>query len=229
MNSLFRITTILLFFSTLSLSAQQDIRFPLGDFNKIVVYDGIDLELTKNGINEAVFICEGIETDRVKVEISGGVLKLKASRPMFEKGIKIKAHVHYTELDEVKANNMSSVIFHNAVHGENFELTANTGSTIRVRTALKILDVKAQYNSSILVEGGVELLRAKSNTGSEIDARLLISQEALLEAHTGGIVKAEVAEKINANAGTGGQIFYTGKPSKETLSSSFGGSVIREN
>ncbi|MDO9510752.1 MAG: DUF2807 domain-containing protein [Bacteroidales bacterium] len=223
------LTSFFFLFLSISISAQQELKFPLGDFKKVVVYDGIDLELIKSEFNEANIQCEGIDVAKISLEISGSVLKIKANRPPFEKGIKIRAVINYTELEEVKANNQSTVIFQSPVYGDNFEITANTGSSISLRSGLKILEVKAQYNSKIQIEGGVQLLRAKCNTGSEINAQHLVCQEALLEAHTGGILHARVEEMLNATAGTGAQIFYTGRPSKETVSSSFGGSVTREN
>ena len=89
------ITYILLLF-TISISSQVKIDRELGDFSKVAVYDGINLELIKSEENKVEI--SGKNTSFVVVKNKNGDLKIRLNLERRFSGDRTKVKLYYKTL-----------------------------------------------------------------------------------------------------------------------------------
>jgi len=73
--------------------------------------------------------------------------------------------------------------------------------------------------------GQADVQESHVNTGGEIDARDLDSNEVYVKAGTGGRARVRALELIDARSSMGGHVTYTGNPEIRDHNASLGGTI----
>lgn len=208
--------------------AQDRLQYKLEAFDKIQISGNIDVKMTQTGKEEAILSVNGIESDKVSIEVEGRLLKIKVG--FFEgKDALVKVWINYQDIREVNVTNGGSLLFIDPIKSDYMKMTAGTGSAIDARGEFGTLEIKASAGSRITLGGNADIVEFNANTTAEIEAEDLICQEAILKAYTGAKISIHVKQNLEATSATGAEIIVKGNPSSEKISTSTGGIINRKN
>jgi hypothetical protein len=128
---------IIFLLGTFTLLGQSKIDRDLGDFSKVAVYDGINLELVKSDENKVEIT--GKNTNFVVVKNKNGDLKIRLNLERRFSGDKTKVTLFYKTLYNIISHEGSNVFSKDTIKQADLNLKANTGSTVNIIVALNTL------------------------------------------------------------------------------------------
>ena len=216
---------IVVFFliGTFTFFGQSKIDRDLGDFSKVAVYDGINLELIKSEENKVEI--KGKNTSFVVVKNKNGDLKIRLNLERRFSGEKTKVTLFYKTLYNIISHEGSNVFSKDTIKQADLNIKANTGSTVNVIVNLNTLNTTSATGSTINISGKAEYHDCSTSTGAEISAENLYTTETYASSTTGGLIEVSAAKELEANSKLGGIINVHEKTDKIVESISLGGVV----
>ena len=213
---------ILLLFTIPTLS-QLKIDRDLGEFSKVAVYDGINLELVKSEENKVEIT--GKNTSFVVVKNKNGDLKIRLNLERRFSGDRTKVTLYYKSLYNIISHEGSNVFSKDTINQADLNIKANTGSTQNMLINLNTFNTTAATGANINVSGTAEYHDSSVSTGAEINAEKLMTTETYASATTGGVLNVSAIKELEANSKLGGIINVHEKTDKIIESISVGGVV----
>ena len=213
---------ILLFFTIPALS-QLNIDRDLGDFSKVAVYDGINLELVKSEENKVEIT--GKNTSFVVVKNKNGDLKIRLNLERRFSGDRTKVTLYYKSLYNIISHEGSNVFSKDTLKQADLNVKANSGSTQNFLINLNTLNTTAATGANINLSGKAEYHDTTASMGGEINAEKLTTTETYASSTTGGVLNVSATKELEANSKFGGIINVHEKTDKITESISVGGVV----
>ena len=213
---------ILLLFTIPALS-QVNIDRDLGDFSKVAVYDGINLELVKSEENKVEIT--GKNTSFVVVKNKNGDLKIRLNLERRFSGDRTKVTLYYKALYNIISHEGSNVFSKDTLTQADLNVKANSGSTQNLIISLNTLNTVAATGANINLSGNVEYHDCSTSTGAEINAEKLTTTETYATSTTGGLIEVSATKELEANSKLGGVINVHEKTDKIVESISLGGVV----
>ena len=204
---------VLFFFllSSCMVVSQTTISKKLGDFQKIKVYNGINLELIKS--NEQKLEIKGEKAAKVKVKNINGILKISLKFPEINAKGKVNLKLFYNKNILVIDGNEGAIITGKEIDQKFLEVKAQEGASISLTIQTKHLKVKSS-------SGGIVKLKGTSKN-QEVDLDLYgvyhgfdlkISDYTTINVGTGAKAEVQAGETLNAKVSFGGSVFYKGDP-----------------
>lgn len=190
------------------------------DFTVISASQGIDVFVTQGP--EFKISVEGDENiiDLIGTEIKDGRLKVHAIKNI---GRATKTvHVSLPMVESLESTSGANLIVRNVIETDRLELRATSGSDLRVEVVANEVSAKSSSGADLKVSGRAETLYADASSGSDIEARELEVKTCHAEASSGADISVTVSDSLIADAGSGGDISYSGDPSVETKKSASG-------
>ena len=213
----------IILFVTIPLFSQVKIDRDLGEFSKVAVYDGINLELIKSEVNKVEIT--GNNTKFVVVKNKNGDLKVRLNLEKRFSGDRTKVTLFYKTLYSVISHEGSNVFSKETIKQADINIKAHTGSRQNLTVNLNTLNTTAATGANINISGKTEYHDTSSSSGAEIKARDLVSNETYATATTGGVLDVSATKELEANSKLGGTINVHEKTDKITESISVGGVV----
>ena len=213
---------ILLLF-TIPVISQVKIDRDLGDFSKVAVYDGINLELVKSEENKVEIT--GKNTSFVVVKNKNGDLKIRLNLERRFSGDRTKVTLYYKSLYNIISHEGSNIFSKDTLKQADLNIKANSGSTQNFLVNLNTLNTVAATGANINISGKVEYHDTTVSTGAEINAEKLRTTETYATSTTGGVLNVSANKELEANSKLGGIINVHEKTDKITESISVGGVV----
>ena len=213
---------ILLLFTNPVIS-QVNIERNLGDFSKVAVYDGINLELVKSDENKLEI--NGENTSFVVVKNKNGDLKIRLNLERRFSGDRTMVTLYYKSLYNIISHEGSNVFSKDTLKQADLNIKANSGSTQNFLINLNTLNSIAATGANINVSGKVEYHDTNVSTGAEINAEKLMTTETYATSTTGGVLNVSATKELEANSKLGGIINVHQKTDKITESTFIGGVV----
>ena len=214
---------IIFLLGTFTFLGQSKIDRNLGDFSKVAVYDGINLELIKSDENKVEIT--GKNTNFVVVKNKNGDLKIRLNLERRFSGDKTKVSLFYKTLYNIISHEGSNVFSKDTIKQADLNVKANTGSTLNFIVALNTLNTTSATGSTVNLSGNAEYHDCSTSTGAEIDAEKLTTTETYATATTGGLIEVSATKELEANSKLGGIINVYEKTDKIVESISLGGVV----
>ena len=202
---------------------QSKIDRNLGDFSKVAVYDGINLELVKSDENKVEIT--GKNTNFVVVKNKNGDLKIRLNLERRFSGDKTKVSLFYKTLYNIISHEGSNIFSKDTIKQADLNVKANTGSTLNFIVALNTLNTTSATGSTVNLSGNAEYHDCSTSTGAEIDAEKLTTTETYATSTTGGLIEVSATKELEANSKLGGIINVYEKTDKIVESISLGGVV----
>lgn len=213
---------ILLLFTIPTLS-QIKIDRDLGEFSKVAVYDGINLELVKSQENKVEIT--GKNTSFVVVKNKNGDLKIRLNLERRFSGDRTKVKLFYKTIYNIISHEGSNVFSKDTIKQADLNIKANTGSTQNMLINLNTFNTTATTGANINVSGRAEYHDSSVSTGAEINAEKLMTTETYASATTGGVLNVSAIKELEANSKLGGIINVHEQTDKITETISVGGVV----
>ena len=214
---------IIFLLGTFTILGQSKIGRNLGDFSKVAVYDGINLELIKSDENKVEIT--GKNTNFVVVKNKNGDLKIRLNLERRFSGDKTKVSLFYKTLYNIISHEGSNIFSKDTIKQADLSVKANTGSTLNFIVALNTLNTTSATGSTVNLSGNAEYHDCSTSTGAEIDAEKLTTTETYATSTTGGLIEVSATKELEANSKLGGIINVYEKTDKIVESISLGGVV----
>jgi len=226
--SLILFATVL--FQSTSLQAKGDRQArQVSGFHGISVSSGIDLYLTQKNVEEVFVEAEPEDLDKIITKVENGILVITVkdkswwglgwnNRPK-------KVFVSFNTLDKLNASAGSDVNSTAVLKFDKLNLDVSSGSDVSLELEARELRAGSSSGSDISLKGKAEVMEADASGGSDIDARELESKKCVARVSSGSDIEVYVTKELDANASSGGDITYSGKPKTKEIRKSSGGDV----
>lgn len=203
------------------LSAQTERK--IGDFQKLSVYDGINVELIKSDTNRVEI--NGKNTAYIVVKNKNGDLKIRLSVERRFSGNRTKVSVFYKNLYSVISHEGANVFSKDTINQADLNLKANSGSRQNMIVKLNTLQATATAGAKINIKGLAKYQDLSATTGAEIMASKVQNEEANVVSTTGALIDVSTTKDLKVNSKIGGIINVHTKTDKITEKISVGGAV----
>ena len=193
------------------LFSQSTVTKKLGEFYKIKVYNGINIELIRS--QEHKIQVTGEKSQKIKIKNTNGILKISLKFPDLLADGKVNVKLYYNEDIQVIDGNEGSTITGKSINQSHIEVKAQEGAFIELDIKTKHLKVKSSTGGIIKLSG--------SSKSQEIDLDLygvyhgydlIVSDNTTVNAGTGSKAEVKVGETLNVKVSFGGSVFYKGSP-----------------
>ena len=203
------------------LSAQTERK--IGDFQKLSVYDGINVELIKSDTNRVEI--NGKNTAYIVVKNKNGDLKIRLSVERRFSGNRTKVSVFYKSLYSIISHEGANVFSKDTINQADLNLKANSGSRQNMIVKLNTLQATATAGAKINIKGLVKYQELSATTGAEIMVSKVENEEANVVSTTGALIDVSTTKDLKVNSKIGGIINVHTKTDKITEKISVGGAV----
>lgn len=203
------------------LSAQTERK--IGDFQKLSVYDGINVELIKSETNRVEIT--GKNTAYIVVKNKNGDLKIRLSVERRFSGNRTKVSVFYKSLYSIISHEGANVFSKDTINQADLNLKANSGSRQNMIVKLNTLQATATAGAKINIKGLAKYQELSATTGAEIMASKVENEEANVVSTTGALIDVSTTKDLKVNSKIGGIINVHTKTDKITEKISVGGAV----
>ena len=203
------------------LSAQTERK--IGDFQKLSVYDGINVELIKSDTNRVEIT--GKNTAYIVVKNKNGDLKIRLSVERRFSGNRTKVSVFYKSLYSIISHEGANVFSKDTINQADLNLKANSGSRQNMILKLNTLQATATAGAKINIKGIAKYQELSATTGAEIMASKVENQETNAVSTTGALIDVATTKDLKVNSKIGGIINVHTKTDKITEKISVGGAV----
>ena len=206
------------------LVSQEEINRKLGEFTKLSIYDGINVELIKSDENKVE--ASGENTRFVVVKNKNGNLKIRLNVQKRFSGDRTMVKLYYKNIYSFIAHEGSNIFSKDTIKQADLKIKGHTGSRIDIPVELNSISVTSTAGAKITLRGSSTYLEASSATGSEINARNMVIEDGEVSALSGSMIDVRAETSLEAIARIGGVINVHSKTERITEKVSLGGSVI---
>ena len=194
-------------------------------FDAIHASGNVEILLQQDNTESIDVQANGISKSQVIAEVQGGILKIRIKNVIYNRKKSAKVFVHYRELREIKAQAGARVYSKTAISSDKLDLRASSGAHIAFEVWADVVEARAAEGAEIELTGETTSLSAIAATGGLFFGDGLKAQNVYAKSHTGGEVEVNAYKRIEATAGTGGNISYRGNPADKQISTNLGGTV----
>lgn len=219
----------------------------LNSFSSLSVAEGIKAIVVKGNTESIdISVSGNITTKEVLTEMNGNRLRVHLEDGRHYRRVDVKVTITCKSLTSLKASSAASISLQsnfdniigmsassagsiktsNTISGNEMRVSVSSAGRFEGNVKATTLRLNASSAGKILLSGGsATTLLAKGSSSGRIKAYDFNSQSADVRASSGGSVRINASESLNARASSGGSVVYAGNPQKLIVKSSSGGSI----
>ena len=218
------ILTLCLAVVAMNAFAQRTIDKEVGEFDKIKVFDLIEVNLIKSDENR--ILIKGDNVDDIKFVNKDGTLKLRMELERKFQGEDTLIEVYYTDLDVIDGNEGAKIVCNELVEKNSIELKAQEGAKIRIGMNVENVDIRAVTGGIVEASGTATNQFIVLNTGGIFDGRELKTEVASVKISAGGEAELHASDKVDINVKAGGDVYVYGNPKEINKNTLAGGRIF---
>ena len=210
--------------------SQRIIDTEVGEFNKIKVFDLIEVNLIQSDENKIMI--KGWNVDDIKWTNKNGTLKLRMQLDKKFQGEDTMIEVYYTNLDVIDGNEGAQITCNEMVQKSKIELRAQEGATIRIGMDVDYADIRAVTGGIVKASGLAKNQTVVINTGGIFEGRELRTtggEAGGRRGAAGGEADVFASELVDVNVRAGGDVHVYGNPQTVNKRTFVGGRVYIKN
>lgn len=227
-------------FFTILLSAQNTIirdnhavARNVSSFHAIKVSNGIDLIL-KQGNEDAVAVSAATPdiAARIKTVVENGTLNIYFDSKGWRNNLikkELKAYVSFKTIDALEANSGADVTTDGNINANSLNINLSSGADFDGVVTADKLDIDISSGSDMEIKGKVNDLKVSASSGSDFDGYGLISESCNADVSSGSDIEITVNKTLQAEASSGGSIYYKGNGTITSVSNGSGGTIKKKN
>ena len=204
---------------TVFASAQKTINDPnvevrrVGSFTGVSVGGGIDLFLSYGDEAVAVSASKTEHRDRIKTEISNGILKIWYDHKgiSFSGDRKLKAYVSYKTIKSLSGSGGSDIVVDGIIKTTELRLEISGGSDFHGKVETENLRVNQSGGSDVSIAGKATTLSVDASGGSDFNGFDLVTEICDLEASGGSDIEVTANKELSVEATGASDVHYKGK------------------
>ncbi len=193
-------------------------------FSKVKVSMGIDLYLSQGDNVKLTVEADDNIIDLLLTEVKGDVLHVYFDKNIGKVESK-KVYLTMSDINSLSASSGADIVTKTKMIADKLNISASSGAGIEAEIETKELVCKSSSGSDIELKGRSEKGNFDASSGSDIDAGDLIVSHAIAESSSGADIEITANKSLTADASSGGDINYKGKPKEKNIEKSSGGSV----
>ncbi|MHA7863741.1 head GIN domain-containing protein [Flagellimonas marinaquae] len=218
-----KIYTLGLLLLPLVMFSQRIIDTEVGEFNKIKVFDLIEVNLIQSDENKIMI--KGWNVDDIKWTNKNGTLKLRMQLDKKFQGEDTMIEVYYTNLDVIDGNEGAQITCNEMVQKSRIELRVQEGATIRIGMDVDYADIRAVTGGIVQASGLAKNQTVVINTGGIFEGRELRTSTTDVKISAGGEADVFASELVDINVRAGGDVYVYGNPQTVNKKTFVGGRV----
>ncbi|MDF0708038.1 head GIN domain-containing protein [Flagellimonas okinawensis] len=218
-----KIYTLSLLLLPLFMFSQRIIDTEVGEFNKIKVFDLIEVNLIQSDENKIMI--KGWNVDDIKWSNKNGTLKLRMQLDKKFQGEDTMIEVYYTNLDVIDSNEGAQITCNEMVQKSKIELRAQEGAMIHIGMDVDYAEVRAVTGGIVRASGLAKNQSVVLNTGGIFEGRELRTTTTDVKISAGGEADVFASEMVDINVRAGGDVYVYGNPEKVNKRTFVGGRV----
>lgn len=195
----------------------------LGDFNALKVFDKLTVKLINSTENKVVI--SGTREKEVEVVNNNGELKLRMPFPKLLSGDDISIKLYYKNIDDISANEGSSVSSDAVFKQTIFDLSSKEGAKINLKVDAQKVNVKAVTGGVIELSGAAANQDVVIMSGGILKARNLHTSQTTVNLSAGGNAEIYASTLVDAKVKAGGTVSIYGKPKQINQQTILGGKI----
>lgn len=227
-NNILLLVVSFLLSSSVFISAQTR---NVDNFNSIHASTSVTVSLVKANTPSIEFTMKKGSAEDLITEVKNGRLYVKIKSKMKNWGSSAEASVtvYYTNLNEISASAGCSIASDDVIKSNTMEVNVSSGSTAMLEIETNMIDVDVSSGSTLKLKGKANKGHFDSSSGSTLNAYHFITDDAVVEASSGSSMSIHVDDTMEASAGSGASISYTGDVKKKNIDAGWSGSINRRN
>ena len=195
----------------------------LKPFDKIRISKGINVTLQEGDEPQAEVIITNAELEDVLIQQNGREVSIKMKTKIYKEVI-VNVYVTFQNLREISAGTGGSIDADDIIEADQLVLEAGMDASIELEIEVNKLKASAS-TARIQVSGTAEYIEVNTSTGGRFLGAELECKEAFIKTNTGGSAQVFVTDKLEASAGSGAKIEYSGNPEKVNVKTTLGGKI----
>ena len=213
--------TILLL--TQGVFSQNENNRKIGDFKTLKVYDLVNIELVRAEENYAEVT--GEYPNNTVIKNKKGELKVRMGIEMRFRGANTKIKIFYNNIDKIYVHEGAFVYSKDTITQADIYIKADEGARVVFNINTATLSTNTSSGATMDLQGTTEHHRAKVNTGGELKASKLETQDTEVFLTPGAVADVFAKNTIEANVRAGGTINVHSKTRKIVENILVGGTV----
>lgn len=204
----------------------------VSSYDGVKVSTGVEVFIRQGGTQSVTVEADEDDIEDLITEVKGGTLSIFfENRSSFWNWDQRSATVYVTVTDIklVRSSSGSDVTGESVLVSDYLEVESSSGSDLKLHVKAKTLKAESSSGSDMVLSGEADFFEASSSSGSDLEAIGLTARKARLRASSGSDLSATVTDDIEADASSGSDITYSGRPQYVNIDESSGGDVSRRN
>ncbi|HTQ26854.1 MAG TPA: head GIN domain-containing protein [Puia sp.] len=202
------------------------------NFRAIEVSSAIDLYLSQDDQEAVAVSAKDVKSrDRIKTEVSNGVLKIwyDSEGWKWDHGNRmLKAYVSFKTLERLSASGASNVFVDGFISGNRFDLRLSGASDFKGGVKLDDLKIDQSGASDVSISGSVKTVSINASGASDVKGYELVTDSCSVKATGASDIHISVNKELNAHASGASSIYYKGDAVIRELHSSGASSVSKK-
>lgn len=198
-----------------------------GNFTKIVVGQGIDVEIEQTDSYAIEVEADSNLLEHIKTTIDAGVLKISTDVNI-QNAEKLVVKVKLKQLNEIETTSSSSVESVNTFKGKNLRIAASSASNVDIEAEYENMHLESTSTGEITIKGKTLKLETSASSASEIDASDLLANDVFAQATSASQTSVHALVKLDAKASSAGTITSVTNPKEIRKEETSGGEVSIE-
>ncbi|MEO1485128.1 MAG: head GIN domain-containing protein [Bacteroidota bacterium] len=218
-----KIITPLFLLATLCSFAQGIIDTEVGDFDKIKVFDLIEVNLIQSDENR--ILIKGRNVNDIVWNNRDGVLKLRMQLDKKFRGEDTLIEVYYEGLKVIDGNEGAQITCNELVTQDRIELRTQEGAKIHIGMEVDHVDVRAVTGGIVEASGLAKSQSIVLNTGGIFEGRELRTSSTQVKISAGGEAEVFAKNDVDIKIKAGGDVQVYGRPKHVNKNTFVGGRV----
>ena len=197
----------------------------IGDFNKLIIRDGLHVTLIKSETNEVMITSENEQG--VTLTNKDGQLKISMKLEEALKGIDGNIELFYTgRINKIDVSRGAYLSTLDTIITQNIDIISRKGGEIELALDAKSANYAAKSGGKIIVKGRADQQHIHISSGGVVDAEQTLSKNTTAKILFGGSCDIQATSLFDFTTRFGGVARVHGNPLKTVHNKALGGSII---
>ena len=197
---------------TQGMFSQNENNRKIGDFKILKAYDLVNIELIRAEENYAEVTGEHL--NNIVIKNKNGELKVRMGLERRFRGANTKVKIFYNNIDKIYVHEGVFIFSKDTITQEDIYVKADEGARVAFILNTSTLSTNTSSGARMDLQGKTQYHRAKVNTGGELKASRLETDETEVFLTTGAVADVFAKNTLGANVRAGGTINVHSKTKK---------------
>ena len=203
--------------------SQNENNRKIGDFKILKVYDLVNIELVRAEENYAEVT--GEYSNNTVIKNKNGELKVRMGIEKRFRGANTKIKIFYNNIDKIYVHEGAFVYSKDTIAQTDIYIKADEGARVVFNINTETLSTNTSSGATIDLQGKTHHHRAKVNTGGELKASKLETEDTEVFLTTGAVADVFAKNTLGVNVRAGGTVNVHSKTRKIVENILAGGTV----